>query len=262
MLERERQVMILSQLKQKGFITVKELVKVLDASEATIRRDLGLLAKENLVLRIHGGAELAPLNLPSQSLHVPPKLAEPPLEYRKVQMLAQKKAIAAAAAKLIGDEETIMIDGGSTTFWMAEFLTSHHAQVITNSFAIAAHLLRHSQNTVICAGGVVYPSSEIILNPFENNIFKHYRATKVFLGVRGIDERGATNSEPVLIQTEREMIKQGKELIVLADSSKFESAGPLLLCGFDKIHTVITDSGLSEASRIMVERNHVRLIIV
>ena len=212
--------------------------------------------------RIHGGAELLDPESSAAGPSFPPKLAEPPLEYRKVQMLDQKKAIALKAVSLIADEETIMIDGGSTTFWMAEFLTGHHAQVITNSFAMATHLLHHSQNTVICAGGVIYPSSEIILNPFESDIFKHYRANKVFMGVRGIDERGATNSDPVLIQTEREMINQCKELIILVDSSKFQSTGPVLLCGFDRIHTVITDSGISAEMKALIESRGVRLLVV
>jgi DeoR family transcriptional regulator, ulaG and ulaABCDEF operon transcriptional repressor len=260
MLERERQKIILRLLRQNGFISVKEMVRTLGASEATIRRDLTELADQGLIERIRGGAEVTGESTDAQR-QTPPRLAETPLEYRKELMLDKKRAIAQKAVSLIGTDETIIIDGGSTTYWMAESLTTLRIQVITNSFAIAEYLLKNSQNTVICSSGIVYPDSQIILNPFENDIFSHYSASKVFMGVRGIDERGATNSDPLLIQTEREMIERGKELILLADSSKFSTSGPFHLCGFEKISAIITDSDLPDDKRELILSKNVRLEI-
>ena len=155
-----------------------------------------------------------------------------------------------------------MIDGGSTTFQMVEFLREARLQVITNSFAIAEHLFRHSRVEVILNGGRLDRDSELVLAPHPESIFRQYYASRVFMGVYGIDELGATNTEQLLIQAERDMIGNARQLIILADSSKFDRRGSLMLCGFEKIHTIITDAGITGAQRELVESKGVRLIVV
>ncbi len=154
-----------------------------------------------------------------------------------------------------------MIDGGSTTYQMVEFLKETRLQVITNSFAIAENLVGHSQNDVILNGGMIYRDSKLVLDPLQDNIFRHYYATRVFMGVYGLDELGATNTDLLLIQTERAMIENARELVILADSSKFGRRGSLMLCSFERIHTIITDSGISDEQRRLVEARGVRLIV-
>jgi DeoR family transcriptional regulator, ulaG and ulaABCDEF operon transcriptional repressor len=261
MLERERQKVILHYLKQHGFISIKELVPILGASEATIRRDLTVLADQGLISRIRGGAELSEAGEGTPSSLVPPRLPEASFENRKDSLRETKRAIAQKAVSLIRPEDTIIIDGGSTTYYMAEFMTALRIQVITNSFAISEFLLKNSSNTIICTGGIIYPEHQIILNPFETDVFRYYYASKVFMSVKGIDENGVTNSDPLLIQTEREMIERGKELILLADSSKFQGTGPLYLCGFDKVRTIITDSGIPDAMRDLLQEKAINLVI-
>ena len=100
-----------------------------------------------------------------------------------------------------------------------------------------------------------------MLDPFGNDVFANYTASKLFMGVYGINETGATNTESLLIRTERAMIERARELIVVADSSKFNRRGSLFLCGFDRIGAIITDSGISDDSRKMLEAGGARLII-
>ena len=154
-----------------------------------------------------------------------------------------------------------MIDGGSTTYQMTEFLRDLRLQVITNSFAIAHELAHGSRCTVILSGGVVHPDSQLVLDPFGEDMFANYTASRLFMGVYGIDETGATNTEALLIKTERAMIERARTLVVLADSSKFDRRGSLLLCGFEKINVLITDPGIDMRHREMLASRGVQVIV-
>jgi len=260
MLEKERQKTILRIMKQNQFVTVKEMVSLLSISEATIRRDFTTMTRQGFIRRLRGGAEY--IESPQDVCSVPPRLPEYSFDVRKGILAEKKRMIAKKAVSLISENETIIIDGGSTTYYMVEYLKALKVRIITNSFAIAEELIKNSENSVIILGGIIYPDSRIILNPFENSILNKYYASKVFMGVNGIDENGTTNSDPLLIQTEKEMIASGKELILLADSSKFSNRGNLFLCGFEKIHTIITDSAIPESLAEMLRSKNIRLIVV
>ncbi len=257
MLEPERHELILRVLRQGRFASVLDIVDLVHCSEATVRRDLAKLEATGKLRRVRGGAEL--MEAPVDSVEPTVQL---PFEYRKGLLLETKRLIARKAASLCADGETVIIDGGSTTFQLVEFLREARLKIITNSFAIAEVLIKHSQNTVILNGGIVYPDSQLILDPFHEEGFHNYSATKVFMGVYGIDDLGATNTDMLLIKTERAMIERGRELIILMDSSKFNRRGNLMLCGFEKIHMIITDSGIPQQQREMVQANKVELLLV
>ncbi len=256
MLPAERRERILRILRQGRYAAVSDIAAVAGASDATVRRDLAQLEGEGLLRRVRGGAELTEGAARSVGA------IELPLEYRKGVLLDAKRRIAQAAAGLCTDGETIILDGGSTTFPMTDSLASSKLTVITNSFAIAEFLVHRSLCTVILNGGIVYPESQLILDPFAQEMFSNYTASKAFMGVFGIDETGATNTESLLITTERAMIGRAKELVILADSSKLGRRGSLFLCGFDKIGTIITDGGIPDAYRGLFEERGIRLIVV
>ena len=255
MLSAERHALLLRVLRQNRFASVGELSRIARSSEATIRRDLGRLEESGLVRRVRGGAELAA----EQETEGQP--GELPFEYRKGIQLENKRLIARAAAALCEDGETVMIDGGSTTFQMTEFLRDLRLQVITNSFAIAHELAHGSRCTVILSGGVVHPDSQLVLDPFGEDMFANYTASRLFMGVYGIDETGATNTEALLIKTERAMIERARTLVVLADSSKFDRRGSLLLCGFERINVLITDPDIDRRHREMLQSRGVQVIV-
>ena len=268
MLRRERHALILRLLRQGRFAAVRDIAAVAQSSEATVRRDLAELEGRGLLRRVRGGAELAD---PAGSLG-PAEPSGPrgegaaarelPFEHRRGLLLENKRAIARRAVSLCEDGETVLIDGGSTTYQMTEFLRAARLQIITNSFAIAQALVGTSANTIVLSGGIIYPDSQLILDPFQDEAFRNYYAAKVFMGVYGIDEMGATNTDLLLIKTERAMIDHSRDLIILADSSKFNRRGALMLCGFERIRTLITDSGISEEQRRMVCSRGVELIVV
>jgi DeoR family ulaG and ulaABCDEF operon transcriptional repressor len=255
MFEQARLQTLLSLLNHHGFMSIHAIIGHLKVSEATARRDLDKLEQEGLLKRVRGGAmrseeSAAPLS------------HEQPFEYRQTLASDKKREIARAAVELCEDSETIIIDGGSTTWHMAEFLLNRRLKVATNSFAIAQKLVGTSHNTVILPSGVVDTESRLILNPFENDVFADYAAKRVFMGVNGIDENGVTNSNPQLIRMERAMIARGEKLIIMADSSKFLQRGDLVLCPFSRIDTIITDSGICDADRERISAFGTKLIVV
>lgn len=258
MLAGERHHLIVSLLRQYRFLSVHDVATRLGMSLATVRRDLDALDHGGAVRRIHGGVELA------TDPHADRGLASPEVPFaRRAEMDVEKKRrIAEKAVSLCQDGETIIIDGGTTTFHMAEFLLNRSLQVLTNSLAIAEILVPKSANRVILSGGAVFPDSKLILDPFGNDTFKDYVASMVFMGVNGIGPYGVTNTDTTLIRIERAMIERGEKLVILADSSKFRQAGSLVLCGFERIDTLITDAEITAEAREMVEGKGVKLVAV
>lgn len=259
MLEKERHDIILRFLRQHAIASVHDIVELTQQSEATIRRDFAKLDDEGALRRIRGGVELIPKDAeqPGSATH-----SETGLEFRKHIQQEKKRLIAKKAASLCIPGETIVIDGGSTTYFMAEYLSEAGLKILTNSFAIAEYLINHTRNTVILTGGTVYPDSGMILNPFPDSLLEHYYAAKVFMGVEGLDAHGATNTEAALIQMEQRMIECADEVIIVADSSKFETRGHLRLCGYDRISRIITDAGIPNAQRALLDGQGVGLIII
>jgi DeoR family ulaG and ulaABCDEF operon transcriptional repressor len=251
MLAAERRAMILRLLRQDGIAPLADIRRLSGASEATVRRDLARLAAEGLTERVRGGA-VAPAST---------RTAEVPLEERAGIAAEHKRRIARRAAELCADGDTIMVDGGSTTLQLAPFLRGLRLRVITNSLALADELSRGSACTVILGGGVVQPESRLILDPFREDPFSDYSASAAFMGVFGIDESGATNTDELLIRAERAMIARARRLVVLADSRKFGMRGSLHLCGFDRISTVVTDAGITEPWRTLLAERGVELVI-
>ncbi len=252
--EKERHRIIVSAVQEKPVVTVPELVELTDSSEATIRRDIAALHVQKKLRRVRGGAE---------ALH-PPQfvgLAGRPFSVNETINSRQKQAIAREAVRLCDDGDAIIINGGTTTYQMVHFLVNRRLQVFTNSFPIAEHLLKHSKNTVMLSGGVIYREQNIILSPFENDVTRNFYAQRMFMGAQGLGPLGLMEADPLLIQAEQKLIDQADDLVVLADSSKFDKRSSLILCGLKRIATVITDSGIEDRHASMLEAAGVKLIV-
>ncbi|QFS83585.1 HTH-type transcriptional regulator UlaR [Roseivivax sp. THAF40] len=252
--EKERHRVILSAIQDRPVVTVVELCALTDASEATIRRDIATLHTQRKLRRVRGGAE---------ALH-PPQfvgLAGRPYAVNETLRSREKQAIARAAVALCEDGESIIINGGTTTFQMVHPLASRRCQIFTNSFPIAEHLLKHSKNTIMLSGGAIYREQNIILSPFDNDVTRNFYARRMFMGAQGLGPLGLMEADPLLIQAEQKLIGQADELVVLVDSSKFENRSSLVLCPLSRISTVITDEGISDKAAAMLEAADVELIV-
>ena len=252
--ETERHRVILAAAQTRPVITVADLCEVTGSSEATIRRDIAALHVRGELRRVRGGAEA--LNPPEQSA-----LMGRPFSVNETLNIAQKRAIARAAAELCKDGEPIIINGGTTTYQMVHHLTGRRLSVSTNSFAIAEFLIHNSRNAVVIPGGTVYREQNVILSPFGGVVASHFYARRMFIGCQGIGPHGLMEADPMVVQSELALIGQADELIVLADSTKFSGRSSLILCGLDRITAVITDSGIRDEDRQMLETAGVRLIV-
>jgi DeoR family transcriptional regulator, ulaG and ulaABCDEF operon transcriptional repressor len=256
MINHNRRKRLLKLLAEHNSATVPQLVEWLSASPATVRRDIGWLAERNLLTRTRGGAE-----------HLQQKKRVLTLQSEKFQnnihcYAERKRAIARCAANMCVDGETIIINGGTTTYMMVEFLVDKQLKILTNSFLMAERLLVSSDNEIIIPGGKVYREQNVILSPFDNDITQHHYASKMFMSVYGMSLLGLMEADPLLIQAETRLIGQAEELIVLADSSKFVKKAGLILCGLNRVSTVITDTYATDNAVQLLEQAGVKVIAV
>jgi DeoR family ulaG and ulaABCDEF operon transcriptional repressor len=253
----QRDAEITRLLNSQGFISFKQLCDRLEASSATIRRDLERLDAEGLIERVRGGARLRNGAKPVPS----DRLVGAPFEENKTRFAEEKAAIGRAAAKLCARGEAIIIDGGTTTFQMCSHLEGLNLQVLTNSLHIVGELLPQPGARVSVPGGAVFREQNIILSPFEDDGINRYHATKLFMGAAAIGPRGLMQADVVLIQAEQKLMDKADQLIVLADSSKFRGSATFLVCGLDEIDVVITDAGLRETDLDLLKAHDVEVII-
>jgi DeoR family transcriptional regulator, ulaG and ulaABCDEF operon transcriptional repressor len=238
-LERERHRLILKRVEERAIVAVGELVELLGASEATVRRDILAMAGRGEIRRVRGGVE---------AIHPRHKtvLAGAPFELSLNVRLAQKRAIAEAAAGLIEDGDSVIINGGTTTYRLVEFLEERDLDVLTNSFPIAARLALSDRVRLTVPGGTLFRQHGIVLSPFEHDAISTFWASKLFTGCYGLNRLGMMETEPLIVQAERKLLARADRLVVLADSRKLRQRSAMVVAGLDRIATVITDDGARE----------------
>ncbi|MBS0482889.1 MAG: DeoR/GlpR transcriptional regulator [Proteobacteria bacterium] len=253
----QRETHILEVMRPSGFVTYRDLEAMLDASPATIRRDLARLELSGRIVRVHGGAKL----VDDGADHGHPRLSGTPFDLSITQNLAAKQAIGRAAAQLCQAGEGVMIDGGTTTLQMCPHLAGLDLQVLTNSLHIVTALLPQTGTRILLPSGAVFREQNIILAPAGEESMPRFHAPKLFMGAAAVGPQGAMQADVVLVAAERRLIDRAEQVIVLVDSSKFGSSSGTIVCGLDEIDTVITDPGIDAAAHEMLTRVGVRVII-
>ncbi len=234
---------ILKLLLQSGTVTVEELTAALEASGPSIRRDLVRLESKGLIKRNHGGATLV------QELLYEPFRYDTAFQSREQRSVRQKRHIGIAAAELVQPNETVGFTAGTTTTWVARSLRHREAiSVVTNAVNIAMELCNMPGLKVHMTGGYVHwPWSFSLVGPAAINALRDTFMDKIFLSVSGVDAvRGTTTNESDEALTFRAMVKQAKQVIVVADSSKMGLVTPSLICPIEDVHVIVTDTGASE----------------
>jgi DeoR family ulaG and ulaABCDEF operon transcriptional repressor len=254
----EREQAILDLVEQRGFIAFRELEKRVDASPATLRRDLERMAGDGRLSRVHGGvkstAERKRRNL------TPAHLSGVTFDENIARHRKEKEAIGRAAAALCEPHSAVMIDGGSTTFQMCTHLEGMNLQVFTNSLHIVSALLAQPATRVLVPGGSVFREQNIILTAAGDDAMPRFHAPQLFMGAAAVGAQGVMQADVILVAAERRLIARAEQLILLVDSSKFQGSGNVV-CDLKEVDVVITDKRIGNSEIAMLQAQDIKVII-
>jgi DeoR family transcriptional regulator, fructose operon transcriptional repressor len=234
----ERRTRLLDMIRVRGFASIEEITKEMGISESTARRDLDALEEQGAARRTHGGVVYA---------GGIPRIAE--FGERQPDHWAAKRAIAVSAAEAIADGETVLLDGGTTTYEVARLLVGRSLQVVTNSLPVANLFASESRTDLVLLGGYVSPRTGVCLGPYANELLGRLHVTTTVLSAAGITAEGLFNAHLLLAETEQAMLKAAGRVMVVADSSKFGRKSLTLVAPLDAINLVVSDDALSPTWR-------------
>ncbi|WP_202814926.1 DeoR/GlpR family DNA-binding transcription regulator [Aureimonas sp. AU22] len=233
----ERHRRIIDLLQADGRVDVEHLCGALGVSSVTVRADLLYLEKAQVLRRIRGGA-----------IAVRPSRYERPIDLNASLHGEEKDAIAAVAAEMIRDGETVIIDTGST---MAALATAFprsltDVAVVTNALNVATALANHPGVTVIVTGGTVRPQLNSLVSPFGTLLLAEINADVAFMSCAGVEPRkGFTNSNWQEAEIKKAMIQAASRVIFLADHSKLGHVATARIAALEEADLLITDKGAS-----------------
>jgi DeoR/GlpR family transcriptional regulator of sugar metabolism len=239
----ERRRAIRRHLEEHGELGLAEACILFGASPATLRRDFHALTRSG-----HGRKAWGILRAPE---HADPKdrpAAESMLPFadRAGLQAEAKAAIGRAAADLVADGDSMLIDGGTTTLQMVPFLASRRVQIITNSIAIAHAIDRQRRGRlgaeVFLTGGQLLPDSFLLVGPQARATLAHYRARWAFLSAAGVDPDGVTNSNERVVEVEQAMLARAETSVLLVDSSKFHRRALTRLCDWSSLRLLLSEA--------------------
>lgn len=248
---KERYEKVVEILARKGYRSVAELSTDLGVSEMTVRRYLDRLEEGQLITRTHGGA------------FVGQDMIEVDYRVRETVRRAEKEAIGRAAWSLVQPGESIFIDAGTTTAYLALAMDdTRRITVVTNSTIVLQALEHRSSIETILLGGKVHAASNSLIGPIAEETVRQFRFTKAFMGAVGINLReGFTQSNIDEVPVKKMAAANAREVIVLADSSKINRDVLVLFLGLDQVHMVVTDKGISAEHRAALEERGIRVLV-
>ncbi|MES2056249.1 MAG: DeoR/GlpR family DNA-binding transcription regulator [Pseudomonadota bacterium] len=259
----DRDRLILELMRERGFVSFQELDRSLEASGATLRRDLDRLETSGKIVRVRGGARLvdAPDGTGASGGGNDGHLRGVPFHENVERNRAAKEAIGRAAAALCGTGETVIIDGGSTTLQMCPLLAPLELHVLTNSLHIVSALIGQPGTHISMPAGTLFREQNILLPPFDDDGMSRYRASKLFMGAASIGRHGLMQTDVLLVHAERRLLDRADEVIVLVDSSKFSAPAGHVVCTADELDIVITDDGITDRDAAMIEKAGIKLVV-
>src|SRR5207244_9069023 len=172
----------------------------------------------------------------------------------------EKQAIARAAVERIRDGDAVLLDGGTTTLEVARLLVGRPLQVVTNSLPIAQILSGSSQTDLVMLGGYVYPKTGVALGPMLIRMLDDVHVQQMLMSVSGITAKGLFNSNMLLVEAERQMMRCADEVVVLADHTKIGRQALAFLCEWAMVDTLIVDKDLTPEQRGLIEQTDTRLV--
>lgn len=247
----ERQLKLQDLYSSQEFIDTETLCRKLDASESTIRRDLIELESRGILRRVHGGAI---------SLQTRDEVMD--LGKLSISCHEEKERIGKVAASMVKDGHTVILGGGSTTVEVARALFGRRIQVITHSIPVAQVFWDCKNVEVTLTGGYLYPRVGVQLGPICEQMLSNVAADMLIIGIAGITESGLSNSNTLIVGSERKMIEVSSKVIVVADHTKFGRNAMVHLAPLEVVDTMVSDQGLAPEYRELLNKHDIECFFV
>ncbi|HUJ08673.1 MAG TPA: DeoR/GlpR family DNA-binding transcription regulator [Verrucomicrobiae bacterium] len=248
----QRQDRLRAALRENRVVRVEDLCLELNASPATVRRDLDRLEKLGEIQRVHGGA-----------VSMESRLQESLFDAKTSIAIREKRRIAQAALEMIRPEDTVYLDGGSTVLELARLLRDRtNVTVATNSLRAANELAGHGPRLILI-GGELRRLSQTLVGPLTRHVLNELHLDKAFMGTMGLSLReGLTTTEPSEAFTKELVMERAREVILLADSSKVGKVSFARAGGLEKVHTLITDKKIDRQFARELSKSGVKVLRV
>lgn len=250
-----RRSAILQILRDNSNVSVSELSKMFGVSEVTIRKDLNLLKDRNLLVRTRGGAIVNSTG---------PQEDEKSIRYKRLANYREKQAIGRAAADLIEEGDTIIIDSGTTALQVACNLHKFkNLTILTNALNVAQEILSYNRFNVILIGGNIRNSSESVVGALAESNLKMFYCDKLFLGVDSFSvENGLSTPSVEEANINQIMIQRSRKVIAVFDSSKVNKRALAYITSLDNIDAIVTDDGMEKATRSQLKAMNIEVVVV
>lgn len=248
----ERKQEILTRIRERQFVSLKDLSEMLAVSPATVRRDLMRLESKGFLTRVHGGAVIRGNAIAEAILS---------LSERRTRFHEEKEWIGRKAASLLEDGDTVFMDGGTTTLEVALNLVNRNVQIVTNSLAIANLLSRSISAQVVLVGGMVHARAGVCLGPPADGMVRGMWADRAILGCGGVIPEGIMNTDILSVGIARQMAQNSDQVIVVADRSKWCRKSTCPEIPLSDVDMVVSDAPPEDPGlRKTLQDNSVRVI--
>lgn len=251
--EEERLKLIAEYVQKQTRASVQELCELFKVSESTIRRDLSELENRELLKRTHGGA-----------IHPKAVSFEPTYQEKGDQYSEEKKSIAKKAAELIENGDSLVIDSGTTTEYLADELSKfNNLTVMTNSITLAQKLSSMQHINIMITGGMLRTNTMALVGPVAEESLDRVRVDKAFIAANGIDPTiGLTTPNMIEASIKQKMMDVAEQVYILTDHSKIGKVSFAKFGNLSDVDAYITGDKITEKQKRELENKNVRLLIV
>ena len=235
---------------KQEFVNFEQLCQLFSASKSSIRRDLMELERQGVLRRVHGGA----ISLQSR---------DDVVDFSRLSGRSQdeKRRIGKLASTMVQEGQTVILGGGSTTVEVARNLFGRGIQVVTNSIPIAQVFWDSKQVEVTLTGGYLYPRLGVQLGPICERMLNTVSADLLIMGIRGISPSGISDSNSLIVESLRAMIKAAQKVILVADHSKFGHNAMIQVASLDDIDQIVSDDALTPEYRKMLQEHGIECLL-
>lgn len=231
-------------------MSIEELCKRFSSSKSSIRRDLIELERKGVLRRVHGGA-------------ISLQTSDDVMDFGNLSGSCheEKARIGKAAAALVEDGQTVILGGGSTVAEVARCLNERPIQIVTNSIPVAQTFWDSKRAEVILTGGYLYPRLGVQLGPICEKMLHSVSADILIMGIRGITEAGISDTNSLIVESLRAMIRAVRKVVIVADHTKFGRDALIHVANLNEIHQVVSDKDLSLDFQRVLESHNIACIL-